>query len=337
MWPTKRGPSAAVLGAALLLPAAAGAVVRTPDELVAAVAAARAGQVIEVAPGTYALQAPLSLSRPGPATLRGTGLAGEVVLQGGAGAEVLRIEAAGWTVARLTIRGGAGVLVTAAGSRTQLDSIRVEDAIAGVVFGDASDLTCALSGLILTSNVLARIRGDALQLNSVCDAQIVHQTVFSVGRSLLVQGPSAAPRLLNNLWDAPVAVRGDGDLALPQPGAGAWFRDPLQLDLHLRPATPPIDAGVASPLSVDADGRRRTLGAAADVGAYELDQGGGGGGGGGADAGAGGSGAPGGGSSSGTGMLREGGISCAAGGPASPTGAAALLAPLLALALRRRR
>ncbi|MCS6915170.1 MAG: MYXO-CTERM sorting domain-containing protein [Myxococcota bacterium] len=315
----------------------AGAAVRTTQELQAAVQGALPGAVIEVMPGLYDLPGPLVLAQPGPVTLRGMGRPEETSLVVGGNREVVRVLAPGWTLSRLTLRGGIGIRVEEEGDGLRLDALRITDAHLGIELGDPADLLCALSGLVFSNNVLANIRTDAIQLNSVCDIQILHHTVWNVGRPLLVQGMSRPPRLVNNLWSAPVPVAGEGDLILPVPAFAGWFVSTARLDLRLVRGSPAVDRGVAAPVPHDADGRRRPLGAAPDVGAYELDPSAGGDMSG-QDGSAVGATVPMGGSTSSQGRLREGGISCAAtpgSGPNGPSWAAALLLALV-FALRHR-
>lgn len=282
------------LSVSLLAVPAGAAVVRTTQELLAAVAAARPGDVIEVAPGTYLLDGPLQLSAAGPVVLHGGPRPDDVELRVRVGALAVRVSGASWRLNWLTLRGG--VRVESSGTGVILDGLRVLDAQVGIELGEATDLQCALSGVRLMNNVVAmNTGGDGIRLNSVCSAEVLHQTVWGTARPLLIQGPSLNPLLLNNLWSGQVVMRGRGDTVLSSPQSAEWFVAPFQGDFHLRAGTAVVDTGVTSAVMEDADGVVRPQGMAPEPGAYEVVPGGGNGGGG-QDAGATGGVIPGGGS-----------------------------------------
>jgi hypothetical protein len=276
------------LGIALALTMAAApagaAVVRTTQELLAAVATARPGDVIEIAPGTYLLDAPLQLTAAGPVVLRGGTRPTEVELKVRSGALAARVSGASWSLQRLTLRGG--VRVESSGTGVALEGLRVQDAQVGIELGEATDLQCAISGARLVNNVVVMSGGgDGIRLNSVCSAQILHQTVWGTARPLLVQGPSLSPVLLNNLWSGQVTMRGRGDAVLAAPQSSEWFVAAFQGDFHLRAGAQVVDTGVTSAVADDTDGVKRPQGMAPDPGAYELVAGGPGPGDGGQDGG----------------------------------------------------
>src|SRR5438105_1273151 len=95
--------------------APASAQVRTSADLLSAVAAAKPGDVITLAAGTYSLGAPLALSRPGPVLLRGSGKPDQVILQGTGQGPVVRVSGVSWHLQRMTVSGSGGLRVDSTG------------------------------------------------------------------------------------------------------------------------------------------------------------------------------------------------------------------------------
>ncbi|BCW97298.1 MAG: hypothetical protein KatS3mg024_0125 [Armatimonadota bacterium] len=131
------------------------------------------------------------------------------------------------------------------------------------------------SAPVLINNTIAASQGTGLALES--GASATNNIVAFNGTGIAVQPGADAPALLRNC----VYGNSGGDYVGVGPGTGDVRADPQFValsagDVRIRPSSPCRDAGddaAASSLATDIEGRTRKIGAAVDMGAYELDAG----------------------------------------------------------------
>lgn len=280
--------------------AASGVCTLTPCTLDQAVLTALAGDTVLLAAGTYSVSLPISTAapiqiRPETAGTRprvvGAGVLGgpTLSLTGGGTVEGLQIESSDNSALRLAggSRGAALVLLgdgaTALAATLVSDPARTAlvnsvaqttlapgaiDVIDGTIPGDVSmvNLTAVAKGAGsygVRTNLAAQ---SAILKNSIVRAAT--QPLYGVGASqaISVSASNFATSGSTNWTDA----------GANQPDVALTFADEAGGDYRLGATSPTTDAGVADALiagTTDLDGRARVLGAAPDIGAYELDPG----------------------------------------------------------------
>jgi hypothetical protein len=125
----------------------------------------------------------------------------------------------------------------------------------------------------------------AIENNHAANSRVFHNTVFynpkikhAVNWSIEYRFPATTAEIKNNLTNLPIIKRHP----LPKQEAimagnvtnalETWFRDVMAGDMRLNANAPVIDRGVLlSDLQTEPEERRRFLGKAPDIGAYEYD------------------------------------------------------------------
>lgn len=187
-----------------------------------------------------------------------------------------------------------GVFTKGNSSDTLIDGNRFENCDIGASFGGGgtgapyfrdNDRQYEHRGGIIQNNVFIRCKDAGIYVNKGRDCKIYHNTLFECSLSIQLRFVESSGRVCNNLvkpsarnaGEPPLRAR-DGATVLADTAnriaTDADFVKPAgdnsQVDVHLRPGSPAINAGVAGlGVATDMDGDRRPAGKAPDIGADE--------------------------------------------------------------------
>jgi hypothetical protein len=135
-------------------------------------------------------------------------------------------------------------------------------------------------GGVIRNNVVVNLNGwadEGIEVNAAHDVRVQHNTVLVEGKtrwSIGVRFPVTSAFVTNNLTNRQVLLRNGGQATMQGNVAGAtraFFHDPLDADLHLRPGTAASAAGVAlADVTEDFDGKPRPTNRPPDAGAFQA-------------------------------------------------------------------